>query len=161
MSVTPRWPGSVRAAIRSAYSVEATGWGCVKAFLRSGLAEQHVTLAAPTRADCATYEIERTPSAVRLVRDVTPNGRVRVLMTNPLDAQAFPAAQFGPLYHQRRRIEKLSSGSSTGWRSRSGFGAHLSRPAAGLAAKVLADNLCAALALADQPEAALTRPNRS
>ena len=29
------------------------------------------------------------------------------------------------------------------------------------AAKVLADNLCATLALADQPEQALTRPNRS
>ena len=141
--------------------VEATGWGCVKAFLRSGLAEQHVTLAAPTRADCATYEIERLPSAVRLVRDVTPNGRVRVLMTNLLDAQAFPAAQFGPLYHQRWRIEEAFKRIKHRLTLEAVSGLTYLALQQDFAAKVLADNLCAALALADQPEVALTRPNRS
>ena len=141
--------------------VEATGWGCVKTFLRSALAEQRVTLAAPTRADCATYEIERLPSTVRLVRDVTPNGRVRVLMTNLLDAQAFPAAQFGPLYHQRWRIEEAFKRIKHRLTLEAVSGLTYLALQQDFAAKVLADNLCAALALADQPEAALTRPNRS
>ena len=36
---------------------------------------------------------------------VAPNGRVRALATH-LDAQRFPAALFGDLYHQRWRIEE-------------------------------------------------------
>lgn len=47
-----------------------------------------------------------TPQEVRLVRGITPDGSIRVLMTNLLDAQVFPAADFGAHYHQRWRIEE-------------------------------------------------------
>ena len=39
-----------------------------------------------------------------LVGQVAPNGQVRVLMTNLLDTQRFPAAAFGDLYRQRGLI---------------------------------------------------------
>ena len=47
-----------------------------------------------------------TPTTVRLVRVVTPNGRVHVVMTSLLDPVAFPAAAFADLYHSRWRIEE-------------------------------------------------------
>ena len=141
--------------------VEATGWGCVKTFLRSGLPEQQVTLKAPTRADCATYEIERLPSTVRLIRDVTPNGRVRVLMTHLLDARTFPAEHFGALYHRRWRIEEAFKRIKHRLMLEAVSGLTYLALQQDFSAKVLADNRCAALALADQSEEALTRPNCS
>lgn len=95
--------------IRFCMRVETSGefgFACVRQFLRSGLAEQVVTLAAPERQDAADYECPIEPQIVRLVRHVAPNGKIRVLMTNLLDAVQFPAAAFGDLYHQRWRIEE-------------------------------------------------------
>jgi hypothetical protein len=43
---------------------------------------------------------------VRLIRQVTPAGRVRVLMTSLRDATQYPAAAFADLYHRRWRIEE-------------------------------------------------------
>ena len=43
---------------------------------------------------------------VRLIRQVTPTGKVRVLMTSLLDAERYPAEAFAELYHQRWRIEE-------------------------------------------------------
>ncbi len=141
--------------------VEACGWGCVKAFLRSGLPEQRVTLKAPTHGQCAIYEIEHRPSSVRLIRDVTPNGRVRVLMTNLLDAQAFPAEHFGALYHQRWRIEEAFKRIKHRLALEAVTGLTYLALQQDFAAKVLADNLCAAFALADLPEQVSSRPNRT
>ena len=42
---------------------------------------------------------------MRLIRQVTPQGKVRVLMTSLIDAERFPAAAFASLYHRRWRIE--------------------------------------------------------
>lgn len=53
-----------------------------------------------------TYELERVPTRVRLIRDTTPSGSVRVLMTSLLDAERYPASAFGALYHRRWRIEE-------------------------------------------------------
>ena len=83
-----------------------SGFSCVRDFLRSGLQEQIVTLPAPDRADARDYECPAEPQTVRLVRHVASTGKVRVLMTNLLDQQRFPAAEFGDLYHQRWRIEE-------------------------------------------------------
>jgi hypothetical protein len=83
-----------------------TGFACVRDFLRSGLQEQVVILAAPDKADAIAYECTATPQTVRLVRHVASTGKVRVLMTNLLDPLRFPAAEFGDLYHQRWRIEE-------------------------------------------------------
>lgn len=117
------------------------GFTCVRQFLRSGLAEQIVTLGAPDRRDALDYECPATPQTVRLVRHLAPNGKIRVLMTNLLDSTRFPASGFGDLYHQRWRIEeafkrlkhRLSLEHVTG----------LSQLAVlqDLAAKVLCDNL--------------------
>ena len=85
---------------------ERGGFACVRQFLRSGLAEQIVTLPAPTQRDATDYECPATPQVVRLVRHVASTGNVRVLMTNLLDAAQFPASEFGDLYHQRWRIEE-------------------------------------------------------
>ena len=86
--------------------VDNSGFNCVRDFLRSGLAETVVTLSAPNRLDAADYEISRTPQVVRLVRHVASSGNVRVLMTNLLDTERFPASCFGELYHQRWGIEE-------------------------------------------------------
>jgi hypothetical protein len=83
-----------------------TGYACVRDFLRSGLNDQIVTLRAPHLRDATDYECPREPQRVRLVRNVAPNGKVRVLMTNLLDSTRFPASSFGDLYHQRWRIEE-------------------------------------------------------
>ncbi|MFP3693150.1 IS4/IS5 family transposase, partial [Burkholderia sp. SIMBA_048] len=81
--------------------VDARNWKCVSAFTRSGKAEHVVTLEAPSEPDARAYELARTPTTVRLIRDVTPGGRVRVLMTSLLDGGRYPPASFGALYHQR------------------------------------------------------------
>jgi hypothetical protein len=78
----------------------------VRAFLRSGLDEQVVTLNAPERRDADDYECPREPQQIRLVRHVAPNGKVRVLMSNLFDTARFPASAFGDLYHKRWRIEE-------------------------------------------------------
>ena len=119
----------------------------VSAFLRSGASEAIVTLPAPNRPDAADYELERAPVTVRLIRMVTPEGRVRVLATSLLDASNCPAAEFGALYHQRWRVEEafrrikhridLESVSGLSWL------AHQQD----LAAKILNDNLSSLLCL--------------
>lgn len=83
-----------------------SGFACVREFLRSGLAEQVVTLRAADRRDCLDFECPSEPQTVRLVRHIAPNGQVRVLMTNLFDVVRFPAGSFADLYHQRWRIEE-------------------------------------------------------
>ncbi len=83
-----------------------TGFVCVRDFLRSTLDEAIVTLRAPDRRDATDYECPATPQTVRLIRHVASTGKVRVLMTNLLDMQQFPAAELGDLYHKRWRIEE-------------------------------------------------------
>jgi hypothetical protein len=134
-------------AIRFCMRIDGIGGKPVTAFLRSGAPEAIVTLAPPNRPDAADYELERTPVTVRLIRVVTPDGRVRVLATNLLDANSWPAAEFGALYHQRWRVEDafrrikhridLESVSGLSWL------AHQQD----LAAKVLSDNLNSMLCL--------------
>ena len=86
--------------------VDETGFTGVKVFLRSGAAECDLVVRPPYRPDCADYECSRTPTTVRLVRVVTPNGRLQVVMTSLLDRMAYPAADFAALYHSRWRIEE-------------------------------------------------------
>ena len=69
----------------------------MREFLRSGLAEQVVTLRAADRRDCLDFECPSVPQTVRLVRHIAPNGQVRVLMTNLFDVVRFPAGSFADL----------------------------------------------------------------
>jgi hypothetical protein len=82
------------------------GFKVVREFLRSGESERVVTLRAPNRRDAEDYDCPWTSTTVRLVRVVTPNGRIHVVMTSLLDAIAFPTAAFAGLDHSRWRIEE-------------------------------------------------------
>jgi hypothetical protein len=127
--------------------IDGIGGKPVAAFLRSGAAEAIVTLPPPNQPHASDYGIERAPVTVRLIRLVTPEGRVRVLATSLLDGHAWPACDFAELYHQRWRIEEafkrikhrihLEAVSGLSWLTHQ----------QDLAAKVLSDNLSALLCL--------------
>lgn len=131
----------VQQAIHFCMRVDDCGFVVVRDFLRSGKAEAVVTVRAPTKVHCAEYGCERTPTTVRLVRVVTPNGRIHAVMTSLMDPAAYPVEAFGELYHARWRIEEafkrlkhrlaLENTSGLSWlAAQQDFGA-----------KVLADNL--------------------
>lgn len=145
--------------------VDTRGWGCVPDFLRSSEHERVVRLSAPTRAQSAHYGIAATQTTVRLIRDVTPNGKVRVLMTNLLDVQRYPAEHFGALYHRRWRIEEAFKRIKHRMRVEAPSGLTRLAFEQDFAAKVLADNLCVLLAAstdtATQTSDPLSRPNRT
>ena len=84
----------------------ASGFACVRTFMRSKAREQIVMLPAPNKRDALDYECPRQPQRVRLVRNVSPSGEQRVLMTNLFDSERFPADCFAELYHQRWGIEE-------------------------------------------------------
>jgi hypothetical protein len=142
--------------------VDARNWKCVTAFARSGEAERVVTLAAPSEQDAHDYELARTPSTVRLIRDVTPSGRVRVLMTSLLDAQRYRAAAFGALYHQRWRVEEAFKRLKHRLRLEAVTGLDYLALQQDFGAKILADNLCTLLCDLDAPreEELNSCPNR-
>lgn len=127
---------------------DTRGWRCVADFLRSGASEQVVTLAAPRAAEASTYEIQAIPTTVRLIRDVTPGGNIRVLMTNLLDTQRYPAEQFGALYHRLWRVEEAVKRIKHRLRLEAPSGLTYLAFQQDFAAKVLADNLCQLLGAA-------------
>jgi hypothetical protein len=86
--------------------VDQTGFVAVRDFLRSGATEKIITICKPKTIDCIDYECKPTPTQVRLVRVITPNGGLYVVMTSLLDSLAYPAADFASLYHSRWRIEE-------------------------------------------------------
>jgi len=86
--------------------VDSTGFVAAKKFLRSGLTEQIVTIRKPNHLDGVDYDCEAITTQVRLVRIMTPNARVYVVMTSLLDSITYPAGDFAALYHSRWRIEE-------------------------------------------------------
>ena len=117
------------------------GFKAVREFMRSGQSEQVVVLRAPDARDAEDYECPATPTTVRLVRVVTPKGRVHVVMTSLLDPVAFPVAVFADLYHGRWRIEEAFKRikSRLGLEHTSGLSWHAARQDFG--AKAVFDNL--------------------
>lgn len=79
-------------------------FAAITQFKRSGQDEAVVMLPPPNRQDAVDYECPRRVSSVRLNRQVTPAGKVRVLMTSLLDSERYPATAFTDLYHGRWRI---------------------------------------------------------
>ncbi|MGQ7936768.1 transposase [Paraburkholderia sp. D1E] len=143
--------------------VDACAWTCVTAFARSGEAERIVTLAAPNEQDALDYELVRTPTTVRLIRDVTPGGRVRVLMTSLLDRQRYPAATFGALYHQRWRIGEAFKRLKHRLRLEAVTGLDYLALQQDFGAKTVADNLCTLLSDLDDAhhdDEPASRPDR-
>jgi len=78
----------------------------VRSFARSNLVEQVVKLSSPTPEQVKDYECSAEPPVVRLVRQITPSGEMRVLMTNLMDSARYPAIELAQLYHHRWRIEE-------------------------------------------------------
>jgi len=142
--------------------VDTRGWSCVREFARSGETERIVTLPAPNEDDARDYELARTPTTVRLIRDVTPSGRVRVLMSSLLDGQRYPAAAFGTLYHRRWRIEEAFKRLKHRLRLEAVTGLDYLALQQDFGAKTVADNLCTLLSELDGPheDEAASRPNR-
>lgn len=130
--------------------VDRCGGTAVKRFFQSGDAEQVIELAAPSQADATTYELRPEPTRVRLIRDTTPAGSTRVLMTSLLDSDRYPAAAFGDLYHRRWRVEEAFKRLKTRLRLEAVSGlTHLALQQ-DFAAKIVADNLHGLLANADR-----------
>jgi hypothetical protein len=104
-----RWRPAVLIARRIHFCIRCDlshGFKVVREFLLSGESERVVTLRAPNRRDAEDYECPVMPTTVRLVRVLTPNGRIHVVMTSLLDTIAFPATSFAALYHSRWRVEE-------------------------------------------------------
>lgn len=144
--------------------VDASGWRCVTDFLRSNEAERTVTLSPPSARDASTYDLARTATTVRLIRNVEPNGQLRVLMTNLLDAQRYPVEQFGALYHQRWRVEEAFKRIKHRLRLEATTGLTYLALQQDFAAKILADNLSALLSGSSatrEASRAGSRPNRT
>lgn len=148
--------------------VDHTGWACVEQFRRSGQSETRVTLPAPVRDDAAAYGLVREPTEVRLIRDVTPTGVVHVLMTSLLDADRYPAGEFGAIYHRRWRVEEAFKRIKHRLGLEAVSGLTLLALQQDFAAKIVADNLHGLLSGAGEPfptepDAAPrpSRPNRT
>lgn len=116
------------------------GWAASKRFVRSDLLEQQVLLNAPSRKDVADWACPADAPEVRLIRQVAPNGQVRVLATN-LDARTFPHELFRDLYHQRWRIEEAFKRLKHRLHLEAVSGLSQQALIIDVAAKVLSDNL--------------------
>jgi len=136
-----------------------SGWAAAKAFLRSGAHEAWVTLNAPSARDARDWRCPREAPRVRLVRQLAPNGCVRVLATN-LDAHACPTAAFGDLYHQRWRIEEAFKRLKHRLHLEAVSGLSQQALLIDVAAKVLADNIASLMCLAASNSAELPARSR-
>jgi hypothetical protein len=147
--------------------VDATGYACVKNFLSSGKAQAIVVLDAPRHQDCVDYALDSRPTTVRLIRDVTPGGTVRVLMTSLIDCERFPVEAFGALYHRRWRIEEAFKRIKHRLRLEAVSGLTYLAFQQDFSAKIIADNLHTLLASANEPLSyheqvpSQSRPNRT
>ena len=91
--------------------LDSCGYAKAKQFSRSGAAEQiiEVPIKGATLAKLGKAGGQAQPGTVlrlRLVRVVLSTGCTEVLITSLLDTVAYPAAEFGALYHTRWRIEE-------------------------------------------------------
>ena len=132
--------------------------------MRSGLAEDWVTLSAPSAAEDKDWGCGRSAPRVRLVRQVSPGGAIRVLLTD-LDPHAYPRDAFSELYHQRWAIEEAFKRLKLRMALESVSGLSQQALIVDVAAKILADNLasllCAAAAAQHDLSARSRKCNRS
>ncbi len=134
------------------------GWGAVRSFMRSAEQERWDWLSPTDAAQANTWELDGPAQMrVRLVRQISLSGQIRVLATS-LGEEVASAAELADLYHGRWRIEEAFKRLKhrLGLESVSGLSQHALL--VDVAAKVLADNLAAmlnrALALGDEMPAA-------
>lgn len=91
--------------------VDAMAFKAFDAFIyQSKQPDEIVTITVPAvaarKAAKAGFLLQHTTFQVRLIRVPLPNGKSEVLVTSLLDTAAYPASEFGALYHQRWRIEE-------------------------------------------------------
>lgn len=137
----------------------SSGWVALTRFMRSSACDEWVTLKPPSADDAAVWGCSRTPPRIRLVRQIAPNGAVRVMVTN-LDEQAAPAHAFADLYHQRWRIEEAFKRLKLRMKLESVSGLSQHALLIDVAAKVLADNIASLMCLAAEQEADLSTTER-
>jgi len=92
---------------------------------------------------------------VRLVRNVSPSGEQRVLMTNLFDVQRYPADCFAELYHKRWGIEEVFKRLKHRLNLEHATGLPQQAVAQDVAAKIVCDNLQAPVALTAHADADL------
>jgi len=138
----------------------ASGFACVRAFMRSDALEQVVVLPAPNKRDALDYECPRKPQRVRLVRNVSPSGKQRVLMTNLFDDKLYPAGCFAELYHKRWGIEEAFKRLKHRLNLEHVTGLTQQAVAHDVAAKIVCDNLQALVALTAHADADLPDSKR-
>ena len=139
---------------------KANGWLAMRAFMRSGQQEAVVTLNKPSAQDALEYLCSGDAPQVRLIRQVTPGGQIRVLATN-LPAADFPAALFGDLYHQRWRIEEAFKRLKHRLKMECVSGLTQHALLVDVFAKVLADNLASLVCNTTSQEAHLQPRSRN
>jgi hypothetical protein len=90
--------------------MDGNQWPVVENFLRSGLNESIVTVPVSKNAHRQAQAVGQTLVhkilTLRLIKVVLSSGTIEVLATSLTDTQAFPAAEFGDLYHARWNIEE-------------------------------------------------------
>jgi len=80
-----RWLVAVLTARRLPFCIRcdmSRSFKAVREFIRSGQHEQVLALPPPSAGDAADYQCPQTPTTVRLVRVITPNGQIHVVMTD-------------------------------------------------------------------------------
>ena len=135
------------------------GWSVTKKFLQSGADQAWVTIKAPKADDVRDWGCPAQPTQVRLVRQVAPNGHVRVIATNQ-DELAFPPALFASLYHQRWRIEEAFKRIKLRLKLEAVSGLSQQALIIDVAAKILADNITSLLCSAGATQADLPARSR-
>ena len=138
---------------------DISSWSVVQRFVRSGLDECWVTLNEPSADDDKTWGCGRAAPRVRLVRQTSPSGAIRVLLTD-LDSQAYPCDAFGDLYHQRWAIEEGFKRLKHRMALESVSGLSQQALIIDVAAKVLADNLASLLCAAAAAQQDLAKRSR-
>lgn len=136
-----------------------SGWSAQTTFIRSKVDQAWVTLKPPSADAAALWGCSRNPPRLRLVRQVAPNGAVRVLATN-LDEQAAPAHAFADLYHQRWRIEEAFKRLKHRMKLECVSGLSQHALLIDVAARVLADNLASLMCIAAAQAADLPASSR-
>lgn len=142
-----------------------TGWRDMRSLLQSGQEEiLSAKLGKPKQQDVMDYALSGQAPELRLVRHITPDGKIWVLATN-LPAQEFPASVFGELYHARWRIEEYFKRLKHVQKLESASGLSQQAVNIDVQAKTLADNLntlvCMGALAQDDPRNTGKQCNRS
>ncbi len=136
-----------------------TGWKAMRSLLSSAQEQVVTTLKKPNAQDVTDYGLSGKAPELRLVRHVTPDGKIWVLATN-LPAQDFPPSVFGELYHCRWRIEECYKRVKHVQKLESVTGLSQHAVHIEVQAKVLADNLNSLVCMGAQDAADLDDENR-